>query len=582
MSLRENLLREKEGQEKKNEDLAHKLEEERSFANAKAELEEQKKIQTTIEKLQARKDDLKKSLNQAELLINDFSEAYQEAVEKQGEFKENFENLSLIMEEFHEILAKRGIESIDDLASDPQYGEHKESHRYKESAAVRKKAISNLADLKTSRPDLNFRGGKRDGEERSPREIAFETMNLEKDKISKELDLLDNKIESLSSELDESPFEQLTELCREEFEEHFKETSFENNSFSINNEPGPYINYKLLDLAKKYDEEVVKSLLKEKLSSHYYKKPINTIASINQEELINSVDFLWLEADINKITRATNPEDKDLINHLNKKTKLGTDLELLERLDKNKYADLKFKSYKDMTGEMHMSYERDNDGFRKKLQELQEDYVHNMEKKMEEDKKVLDKNKLFISKSKREKSRSRYDFYTRLKDDIKSLNLYTPISSKIITKANELNEAKIVSDQELEGLNSFMRSYQAIVSENEVSINRANAINKEIGGLSDLGVRNLFAIGESVSFTKILNRVRGELENLDTISQNSELGKHEAEFKESFRDFSKLIEKNKRNISRGAFEHVARKFEENFPYDLEISPKLDDLKQVRY
>lgn len=190
MSLREKLQDKREQTEAEKAEAARKeaeqlkAEQEKKLADESANLKEQ------ITALQDKKTALESDLH-------DLKESYTAAEGSLSNFKSEKENIEDIYTEFKDELIEQGISNKEELIQSSEYAEDEEVKKFKASGSDLRDKSKSVAEskksLKEEIPDLDFRGGKLEGENESPREKSIK-------KIEETIDEIQTQIEALKEQ----------------------------------------------------------------------------------------------------------------------------------------------------------------------------------------------------------------------------------------------------------------------------------------------------------------------------------------------------------------------------------------------
>ncbi len=277
-----------------------------------------------------------KRLKISTLLVN-LKIAYEGANKSLTTFKNKKEELKQAYEDNKEILAEDGVENFTDMleanASEPevrQYrkaggrGSVKENGEVGETGELYKK-ISSVSDLKTALQDempeikLNFSNTKKEDEEKSNRDLAFENIDDYLKNLDQELIVLKNNKEEAYLETPEGKRQEILKLERPDYVL---------NMASLDKPDNFYFNENILKLSDKIGTAEIKAVYTEALTkklenlvwSQKNKKNTSYSGDLSEEQdLIKNYpdlkkfhDLRYDEAELNKFQKTLD----ETINHL--------------------------------------------------------------------------------------------------------------------------------------------------------------------------------------------------------------------------------------------------------------------------
>lgn len=558
MSLEDKLVKQRAEKTQEDGSLKQKLEGEKELKDILEAHKKQTVVKGEIDSLTRTSNDLKASRKNLLLKYVALKDSFYTAEETQGVYKAQVAPLKEFLDKYEDILKDKGISDTVSLVNDKEYGGEDESLDYKESDANRKKAFANLSKLKKERPDLNFRGGIKEGEEKSPRKQSFELMQNE----VKELDVknaeVEKKIEELSLSIHEDLERKVIELARPEFDKILDKRDFNDDSFLINQKPGLIMYDKYYKMADNFSENIVKQLLTEKIAIVSYEKPLAELKSDNKEDIKSSIDYLWLSSEIKNTIKNPNLKEKELLAYLkDKKT-----LENMSRDCDFAFSNLPVKE-DFIIADNNLGGVRINvnnyyyNTLSEELKKITSDYLEDIKIKQDKDHNIAYRGGLFTSKSKKEVASDRYELFHKISREIDNGGLNRGVSKETITMASELHDKQFLSDEDYNkfqeirtGHNKIVDNYKeenrnksdySSILENYNSNLKSSEFNKSI-------ISSLFKKGEVVNTEEIIKRTKNALEEINKEGEVSGLEEKGQELKAKIADLIKMIEKNRSNI----------------------------------
>lgn len=584
MSLEQKLKGQREEKVLRDNSLKQKLEGEKELNN---NLEAYKKQLLVKEKI----DDLTKSANNLrvykknlELELSKFNYSFQKASFTQENYKEATLPLKESLDNYGDILKNKGIENTVDLVNDEEYANEKESLEYKKKDVDRREAFKDLAKIKASRPELDFRGGKKEGEEKSPREMSFETMKKEIEEVGNEMEEITIELEKLNSSIDEDLEKSIIEAAKPVFDETHEKNDFNDRYFLINKKPGPIMYEKYFKMADKFSEDIVKKLLVEKTAATLYEKPLDKLDSKEKESLKDNIDYLWLSSKLKETINKPNLEEQELLSYLK-------DRKILENLVKdcnyafsNLPAEENFNITENYSGGIRINVNDDHyHTFSKEFKGIKEGYLKDIKIKGDEDYEIVVKDSLFTSKSKKDKARKRSDLFKKIVYEIDNGNYNNGLSKDTRNLVFELNDKQILSAEELSEFDAIASKYDELINnfkkENKNKSDYSSILGNYNNKLKDNQLKksvinSLFKKGETVNTKEIITRTKNALEEISKEGEINGLDKKGEELKEKFEELVKMIEKNKSNMQYGYDRDVSSYYFDMYFDNPEISSSL--------
>ncbi len=361
----------------------------------------------------------------------------------------------------------------------------------------------------------------------------------------------------------------------------FDKAKGQNHGFYINNKPGVTITYNLLDLGDQYGDKIVKKMLMDEIVSDpfYYDGNIR-----NKNSLEDNIDFLWLAGSISKKLNGQREDSRKLLDYLSKKNSLEKTLSSHGKVLSEMSPDIQLTVTKSaLSGRQEIFHKFFNLGeeIRKPFNEKRDEHIKEIGDLVKKDEHIVTKDSIFDSKSKKQKARSRYDFFNAFTRNVKDLNFYREIDKNIIDQAGKLKQEEILSAEEYEKILDFFKYYQRTSSDYKELEQKSNNINQSINYLNDININfvieNYFSVGEKLDTQTVLLRMEKALEDLKEQGKSSGLDKEGDDLKKMFYDLADLIDKNVYNINQHSFERYKTDFLKYFPSEPEIYSKLNKL-----
>lgn len=522
--------------------LKEKLDQKRELKVEISKKQEQENIVAELAKIEEEKSLIaQKRIHLADAMAA-FSMAYSEANKFNNTFKEKSEKLDKLMDEYGDVLKDIDINTKSELIADKEFTQEIEAEEYKISSRNRKEAVAKVAKLKATRPDLDFRGGKKEGEEKSPRELAMEALQKEVDELDLELSSLTEKEQELITEKDIKPEEFLIKLCREEMSK-LSDMSYPNYDFRINNKPGFNLTYKVLDLGEKYGAGITKKLLQEKFEKEY---------SGGAREIEQAIDLSWAGALIR--TELDKKELAPVKDYMEKKRSTEYFLQRItpynpkegQILDKNLNPDFLLKvghdEYKSII--VYPDYENENKGSAR-VSEITNAFKSLSEKKINESNDILNKNIVFGANKKKKLARCRSNFYDTVKKAFEYSNYLPDQNSDFWKKFRKNRDEKIISDEEAQAIERMYQLKKKALDDLKKVREERNYVNS---AFCELIPKNILAqadwLSEGVISLKDFKKsVEKYLEDLNSNAEKTDLASEAERVKKLFRDYSKALKK---------------------------------------
>lgn len=522
--------------------LKEKLDQKRELKVEVSKKREQENIVAKLAKIEEEKSLIaQKRIHLADAMAA-FSMVYSEAAKFNNTFKDKSEKLDKLMDEYGDVLKDIDINTKSELIADNEFTQETEAEEYKISSRNRKNAVAKVVKLKTTRPDLNFRGGKKEGEEKSPRELAMEALQKEVDEMDLELSSLTEKEQELIAEKDTKPEEFLTKLCNEEMSK-FGDIIYPNYDFHINGKPGFNLTYKVLDLGEKYGAGITKKLLQEKLEKKY---------SGGAREIEQAIDLSWAGGLIrNELDKKEMTPVKD---YMEKKRSteyfLGRitpyNSEEGQILDKDLNPDFLLKvdhnGYKNMI--VYPDHQNENNG-NSKVDEISNAFKNLSKSKIDESSNILNRNSLFLTAKKKQLARDRSNFYYTVKKSFEHINYLPDQNSDFWKKFRKNRDEKIISDEEAQAIERMYQLKKKALDDLKKVREEKNYVNS---AFCELIPKNILYkadwLSEGVTSLKDFKKsVEKYLEDLNSNAEKTDLASEAERVKNLFRDYSKALKK---------------------------------------
>ncbi|MFA5644616.1 MAG: hypothetical protein WC928_03795 [Patescibacteria group bacterium] len=417
MSLEKKLAEKKEELAKKQEDLSY----DKKIRDIK-NIDEEKKL-------------LLDQKNQLANLVKELKDLYSKAQGNLDELKKSKIKIEELFSNYEEVLAELGIKNKNDLIESSSYKDEEEVSDYKNANFFIRDSVKELAKkkkaVKEEYPRLNFRGGRKKDETKSPREKVWDFFENKIAQIDEKTEELDSKQREMIGEKDLNSFDFLKREAQKEFDSTpslKKENMFSNPNydFRVNDKPGFYgPTEEVLKIGDKYGEEIVKDIYSSKLLNHYY--PDNEKKGFEYEskdrnyvdKLKKTIDVLW---DFRKLVNFEYSKDfSDAIQYLTDSKKGEKFLKLISIMEKDNHEEqLDFRTVLKVSQDRgyltlsNLSLEEDYKELVKLLGDINKEIENFIKDKNKETTKASEKKIFFNAEAKRERFRLQYNFFDEL------------------------------------------------------------------------------------------------------------------------------------------------------------------------
>ncbi len=554
--------------------LKEKLQKEQQFIKAKEEQKDQNKLIEELKKLEEEKKNL---LEKKQRLLNaesDLGTAYQQAGERSQEFLKNSKDLDDIMESYSDVMNDKGISSKGDLLNHPDFLKEKEVEDYKDAGIKRRESVAKISRLKESHINgVVTRGGKKEGEELSPREKMFSSLQHEISILDGEIVILENKEKELLGNINEEPRELLKKLCREES----KDLSINLGvfDFQINNKPGFAVSFELVEKGDKYGREIAQDILFEKLQKHYYDQHIDHQQAEDLKKVINTQ---WLSSEAYNKFEYSN--DYSIVrNYLRKnqelKNFLNSTKDILQNLDSETILSIKSRN-----GYLESIENKSDSDKLKEAQEKKNKIKKQIEALASQVKYKLSKSaynpSMFTSELKTRKAKLKINFYKEAAEVFG--DKFSPLVNwSFWERAEELASQEVLDKSEVEKIRELAnRKSDCLKNEEIFNDNCAMVSNRFFhrnnipSSLLEKGVFN----SEEISISDFIKIVQNKQEEVQKELQKGDFPDQANELKKVFKEYFFACQESERitfklkNLS--AHERLVSGFREIFGRDNEF------------
>lgn len=554
--------------------LKEKLQQEQQFIKAKEEQKDQNKL---IEELKKLEEEKKILLEKRQRLLNtesDLGAAYQQAGERSQEFLKTSKNLDDIMESYSDVMKDKGISNKGDLLNHSDFLKEKEVKDYKDTGIKRRESVAKISHLKeTHLKGVVTRGGKKEGEELSPREKMFSTLQRETAVLDSEIVILENKEKELLGNINEEPRELLKKLCREES----KDLSINLGvfDFQINDKPGFAVSFELVEKGDKYGREIAQDILFEKLQKHYYGQHIDHQQAEDLKKVINT---RWLSSEAYEKFEYSN--DYSIVkNYLRKnqelKKFLNSTKNILQNLDpetvllinsKNGYLEsIENKSDSDKLKEA----QDEKNKIKKQIEALASQVRYKLSKSAYNP-------SIFTSKLKTEKAKLKINFYKEAVEVFgDELNPF--VKRSFWERAEELVSQEVLDKSEAEKIRELANRKSNCLKNEEIFNNNCAMVihrffhrNNIPSSLLEKGVFN----SEEISISDFIKIVQNKQEEVQKELQKGDFPDRANELKKVFKEYFFACQESQKITFRltnlSAHERLVSGFREIFGRDNEF------------
>lgn len=554
--------------------LKEKLQQEQQFIKAKEDQKDQNKLIEGLKKLEGEK---KLLLEKRQRLLDaeaNLHTAYQQAGERSQEFLKTSKDLDDIMESYSDVMKDKGISNKGDLLNHSDFLKEKEVKDYKDTGIKRRESVAKISHLKeTHFKGVVTRGGKKEGEELSPREKMFSSLQHEIAILDGEIVILENKEKELLGNINEEPRELLKKLCREES----KDLSINLGvfDFQINDKPGFAVSFELVEKGDKYGREIAQDILFEKLQQYYYGQHINHQQAEDLKKVINT---RWLSSEAHKKFEYSN--DYSMVrNYLEKNQALKRFLNnsikgVLRALDPETILSIKSrdgylesienKSAEDKLSESH----KERREVEKEIEALTKDIQQKLGKSAYNP-------SIFTSKLKTEKAKLKIDFYKEAAEAFRHNR--NPLENKALwEKARKLISQEALDKSEAEKIQKMATQINDCLKNEKMFHENYSLVGRyfDKNEIPKSFFEKDFFSSKEISISDFIKTVQNKQEEVQEELQKGDFPDRANELKKVFKEYFFACQESQKITFRltnlSAHERLVSSFFEMFGRDNEV------------